>query len=83
MKFNVIAGAAREPEATEQGSTLIGTETYFNTGPFVHLSFVHLSFVHLSFIVVAERSKVQGIVVNFMDTTIQRTALLDCFNRLL
>ena len=32
-------------------------------------------------IVVAERSKVQGIVVNFVDTTMQRSVLLDCFDR--
>lgn len=68
--LHFIAAAARKPEVTEQGSSLIDRNIYILIRPFVHLS------GKMQSIGVAEISKWQGIVVNFMDTTMQHAALL-------
>ena len=71
--LHFIAAAARKPEATEQGSSLINRNIYILMRPFVHLS------GKMQSIVFAEISKWQGIVVNFGDTTMQHAALLCLF----
>ena len=68
--LHFIAAAARKPEATEQGSSVIDSNICLLLRPFVHLS------GKMQSIVVAEISKWQGIVVKFVDTAMQHAALL-------